>query len=614
MIKSLSITNFMQLEKLELELTAPLNIFVGQNESGKSSIRDAILWAFTGQARGLKTHSDQAALIREGGKAVEVHVTPNSGRTFTRRKTPKSNAVVSGEIPDIGLNPAILFDPYPFLFLQEAQRRELFFQVIPGLNPTEGNIFNRISRWSAIEEIIAADEEDWSLPLVRFIAKMAASHGFPGAEKEAVMKRREAKRLRDEYKGATEPEKTITIDEKEYDIPTLSLSAIEATLRDLQAQKDDLLRQKGAGEAWAKRLATIKGQLERIVTLPLPPADDFIRLLQQDLQDNKNALEVNAEEIKQATVQEQSFPAICPAISLQFMACPKAGIRVGHTLPEPGVIESLTQNRQGLIKTGDEITTKLAEANKQVEEYQAAMTRKAALEEELSKLKSEPEAGTDLDTEIAQRQQRIDRGRAFEKAASDYDIALNIYKANQEKLAAAEQEVIIYDALQKALAPDGIPSQMIAEALDGINELLDEAATYLFPGRYLHLTGDLEIVLQNSPYATLSKSAKYRVGVAFQYALARLAGARLLMVDEVDILDENHRGQLICFLLAHLSDFDQIITFLTSSHGPVAKEEMGIGKEQPWPFTIDDLRVQTWWLEKGKVIKLEDGKIVKVAA
>ena len=102
---------------------------------------------------------------------------------------------------------------------------------------------------------------------------MAASHGFPGVEKECVTKRREAKRVRDTYKDATEPAKTITIDGHEFDIPTLNLPAIEATLKDLQQEKDDLLRQKGAGEARAKRLATIKGQLEKIGTPAPPPAE-----------------------------------------------------------------------------------------------------------------------------------------------------------------------------------------------------------------------------------------------------------------------------------------------------------------------------------------------------
>jgi hypothetical protein len=585
MLKGLSITEFMAIAKLELEFTAPLNFICGQNEAGKSSIRDALLWGFTGQARGLKTHADQASLIREGAKAAEVSIYLTDGHAFTRRKTQKTAAAIMGDIPDIGLSPALLFDPYTFLSWPEDQRRELLFKVIPGLNPTEQNVFDRLIRWPAVEAITSND----GLPpsdIIRSIAKMASSHGFPGVEKECVTKRREAKRVRDTYKDATEPAKTITIDGHEFDIPTLNLPAIKATLKDLQQEKDDLLRQKGAGETRAKRLVTIKGQLEKIGTPALPPADDFIRLSQQDIQDTKNALEVNAKEIEQAAVENQSFPAICPAITLEQIPCPKAGQKVGVEPTAPGVLEALMQNRQGLAKKLGTFMAEQGNIKSKVETYKALMAKKVNLEEEQTRLQSEPEAGADLDAEIATRQRRIERGQAFDRAVYDYNLALERYQDTLAKLAAAEQEVIIYDALQKALSPDGIPSQMIAEALDGINELLEMAATYFFPGRYLHLTGELDIVLQNSPYVTLSKSAKYRVGIAFQYALARLTGARILLIDEADILDGIHQTELVNFLLFALMDFDQIIAFAT---GDMAAA---------W---TDDPRSQSWWLENGEI-------------
>ncbi len=44
--------------------------------------------------------------------------------------------------------------------------------------------------------------------------------------------------------------------------------------------------------------------------------------------------------------------------------------------------------------------------------------------------------------------------------------------------------------------------------------------------------------------------------MAWQYALAKLAGARLLMIDEADILDPLNRTALINFLLEIQPDFD----------------------------------------------------------
>jgi hypothetical protein len=594
MLKGFKITNFMGIAEAEVDLTAPLNIFCGTNEAGKSSIRDAILWAFCGNARDLKTHASQQSLIREGAKVAEVTVYLTDGHAFTRRKTQKTAATVMGDIPDIGLSPTILFDPYTFLSWPEDQRRELLFKVIPGLHPTEQNVFDRLIRWPVVEAIQMDDEntqplETSPLGIIKSIARMAASHGFPGAEKECVTKRREAKRVRDEYKGAMEPEKTLTIDGQEFDIPTLNLPAIEATLKDLQAQKDDLLRQKGAGESRAKRLATVQGQLEKIGTPAIPDTAE-IGKLEDEIQATKKAIEIIAREIGLATVKSQTFPTICPAITLEQVPCPKAGQKVGAEPPALGVLGTLMQNRDGLAKKLRDLTAEQGNIKSQAETYQVLMAKKANLEEELARLQTEPEAGADLDTEIATRQRRIDRGQAFQAAVASYNIHLAQYQDTLAKLAAAEQEVIIYDALQKALAPDGIPSQMIAEALDGINELLEEAASYFFPGRYLHLTGDLGIVLQNSPYVTLSKSAKYRVGIAFQYALARLTGARILLLDEADILDDDRQGDLIKFLLAKVADFDQIMVFMTCTEPP--------------DFVWDGNEMQVWWLENGVITKV----------
>jgi DNA repair exonuclease SbcCD ATPase subunit len=52
-------------------LQALINVIIGGNEAGKSSIRDAIQWDFTGQAAGLKIQQEEAALIRNGGKATD---------------------------------------------------------------------------------------------------------------------------------------------------------------------------------------------------------------------------------------------------------------------------------------------------------------------------------------------------------------------------------------------------------------------------------------------------------------------------------------------------------------------------------------------------------------
>ena len=66
-IKSLFIANFLRIDRIEMDLScAPVHIIAGENEAGKSSIRDALQVAITGQARGLRIHEQQASFICPG--------------------------------------------------------------------------------------------------------------------------------------------------------------------------------------------------------------------------------------------------------------------------------------------------------------------------------------------------------------------------------------------------------------------------------------------------------------------------------------------------------------------------------------------------------------------
>ena len=73
--------------------------------------------------------------------------------------------------------------------------------------------------------------------------------------------------------------------------------------------------------------------------------------------------------------------------------------------------------------------------------------------------------------------------------------------------------------------------------------------------------------------------------MAFQYVLAKLAGERLLLIDEADILDPLNRAALTDFLLNIREDFDTIMVFATSS--------------QAYPSPYPD--IQVWWLEDGRI-------------
>jgi DNA repair exonuclease SbcCD ATPase subunit len=282
-----NIRNFMGIESADLSVNKPINIFVGENEAGKSSLRDAILWCLTGQARGLKTHQDQAALIQEGAKFAEVRIALGDGRAFIRRKTPKSPATETGfgVEPELPISPDILCDPYVFLLLPEQMRRQMFFALLPGLQPTAENIFGKLSQDKRFEPFNTAD----CRKIVEGLAQVAAKAGFLAAEKEAVTRRREAKRAKDTLGQVKDPNPEALVGDRKYNLVQVDTEDIERTLGEVQARRDELVKAKGQYEGDQAKARTTKDRLEKILSsvkgrLPaVPPEEGLVSSLEASL-------------------------------------------------------------------------------------------------------------------------------------------------------------------------------------------------------------------------------------------------------------------------------------------------------------------------------------------
>ena len=603
-ISHVSIKGFLALSHLELDLQAPIGIFCGANEVGKSSLRDAILWAFTGCVRGLKTHEQQTLLIAHGHKAAEVTLTFDNGSNLTRRKTLKSPPTLEGTLPDdLGLVTA-LCDSHHFLALPEKDRRVELFRLIPGLQPTAEEIAIRLFK--------AAEDEPDSEPFRKItldLGQIAFSRSFKAAEDEAITRRREAKRVVKELQ-AQEPEQTWTVgeigvDAKTYILPDIQIQQVEEGLAKLYAERDKLLKRQGKVEGELDKLPGLEAELAALV-IPEPPEEGELQEWQEALDINRPILEKLRADV--AGLEQgrpaQKFPALCPACEV---GCPSSGKEAVPAVPpaDPDQAKKLKGQLQEQIEQVERLELNWIETQKAQTAHDEALQRKANLEAQIAALQDQQVRAeetakfqTDIDalaSRIALGEELRDRVREFWRKQKEADAA-------KERVEQVEKEALLYDTLAKALAPNGIPSALIAEALGPVNDLLGKAAGHLFPGRPLALTEDLEIVLQGQPFATLSKSARYRVGIAMQYTLAKLAGARLLLIDEADMLDDPNRSQLINFLLEIQPDFRNILVFATTNYAS--------------PSPIPEMQI--WVMQAGKVTPLNpgfeyrDGAVVKV--
>jgi DNA repair exonuclease SbcCD ATPase subunit len=425
---------------------------------------------------------------------------------------------------------------------------------------------------------------------VKKLATQAAKQSFKAAETEAVTRRREAKRLREALGQLQEPESKVEIGGKEYilsDIDEEYQRKVDTSLQRLNQKRDSLLKQQGQEEVKTKRVMQIKTELTGLQeNLPELPEEGEVSEWEEAVRFNKEELAKLISQHQAALASQEAYPKFCPAIQGKQIECPKADICIGGDPPNPEVLKKLDAVIQEMQEQVATFEKELEEAKDRAKKYKEHLAKVQRLKNELTPLEEGTKnATTNLGDQISEIAGQIKNGEDLRDATRTYWQQQDQFEEAQTKFSDLDKEVALFDALAKAFAPDGIPSRMIAEAMAPVNELLSGVGEYFFPGRQLILTKDLNIEISGSPYATLSKSAKFRVGVAFQYVLAKLAGARLLLIDEADILDPGNRSDLAGFLLSVVGDFDNILVFATAHEA------------QPSPVP----EIQVWWIEGGRI-------------
>lgn len=617
----LKITDFMGIKAADMAMSKPINLFIGPNEAGKSSIRDGVLWLLTGNARNLKNEEARGDLIRAGAKAAEVAMIfeeDGSGSIeCARRKTPKSPSTLTGSMPMPvdGLPLPLLLDHRAFFEMDSSARRALLFKLIPGMNPTAEDLMERATGWLKTTDIKPTKE--FQLKLQKLV-RQAVRDGFKAAENEAIIKRRESKRAMEVNAGYVQvPIIEITINETVHVLSKVDLPDLEITLKTLKAKRDDLLKAMGRLEISEEKLHEVEAALaaaQRALTVPVDPeaveqAKKALTLATGAYGDAAGVYDLAAAAHNEAMTAlaalekpgpiEQAFPEYCSVITVSQCACPNAGMVVGSKEPEkPDMTGAELAVNQAFLSLKSASVAKtttqegMDKAAQVVKDYDASRANRNKQLEEIDRLEDQMKQ-LRAQASNAHAAKNLTRIEAEIVETMKLHNAVKAFRAGMEKVTEVmalveryQAEADFYNALQKALAPAGIPSQMISEALAPINELLAVPAGYFFQGRTLTLNQELDFTLEGSPL--LSKSAELRVGVAIQYVLAKLAGARLLMVDEVDMLDPGNRKGFIEFLRAVQADFDTIMAFSTA------------GKATPAPFPD----VQVWAVNDGTVTAL----------
>lgn len=564
-ITSVFAQNFLGVRRVGLRTDANrVNLFAGPNGAGKSSLRDAVVMALTGLPARISLKKEYAELISAGADAasVEVDCTSEAGRFVAAISLPSGKGAQAGAPHVSGQQVAAL--PYVlgaqhFSGLAQDARREFLFGLMR-LKSDPATVQAEL-----VGRGCDADKARAIAPLVRA--------GFEAAAKEAAAKARDGKAVWKSVTGQTwgsklaaawappEIEVSGTPGEAEEKAAALGLKISAA-----DAEIESVISKAGAAQQQRRTLETMLAERDELAGRAA-----MIERIQRKLAVDRDEV-VRAEALVQQA-EAAANPAPTGAVACRCPACnaellyssgglterpelagsEEAAVRLPEYRQALDMCRRALANTEGDLKAASVAAERLRDLNAKLADHEAS---------------AEPvDLGAALDALKAQRsklQQERSELLTTAKAARDRDGII-------ARASAAHSDVVSWLAIADALAPDGIPGDMLQSALEPINQRLAESAEIAEWAR-VEITADMEVRtgLDERPYALLSESEQWRADAMIAEAISHLSGLRLLMLDRFDVLDLPGRGDLIIWLdaLASAGQLDTALVFGTLKAPP----------------------------------------------
>jgi ATPase involved in DNA repair len=571
-ITAIQTSNFLGARAVDVKLTKPVALFAGKNGSGKSSLQEAVRMALTGESVRVGLKKDYAALVSEGQETGFVEVDAEDWKFSAILPAGK------GMHSDLPALPYVL-DAQRFARLDPNDRRAFLFGLM-GLK-TDG---------PAVRERLLAKGCDAAK--IEAVAPFLRA-GFDAAQKEAQGKARECKAswktiTGGETYGST---KAATWRAPKSESKTADLEQARADLAAVDAELEAETTRLGELHGRAKQKAAQQAKLEGL----RQQAGMYARIADKLQRDEESLKELEAK------VEETHAKAgMKPAQNTAPHPCPHCG---GMLLIHEGRV--VEWHEETLPHYDAEAAAALPEYERALTLMQNAVANGkrdlvAADTAARTLAELEDEAGEPADeaTDIAALEQRI---AAIKHHRGNHQAAIRLMEETERRAAEADEKTVraaalhldvqAWEAIADAMAPDGIPGDMLAEALEPINERLTMSSN---TSEWLRIgiEADMTVSAEGRPYALLSESEKWRADAMIAEAIAHLSGVRLLVLDRFDVLDMRGREDLLVWLdeIAAAGEIDTALIFGTLKALPAGLPET----------------VQAFWIEGGVVGQMKE--------
>jgi hypothetical protein len=562
---------------VDLDTSAPINVIAGANGAGKTSIRDAVRLALTANLGRVSLKRDAGAIVTEGMKSGSVSLDTAHGESFKVAVTSAGKLTDShkGKATDAAIELAL--DGQRLARMPDTERKAALFGLLKVQHDRAAVRARLVSRGIAEAYINAIDGE--------------FAHGFEVAATKARERATEArgawKAITGEVYGATKSQGW------KAPVPEVDWDAADAAKRMLEARGDAVtaaaqalgsLRQaQSEFDAKSARLTTARIEADKLDRAQVKLAHDEAELKRWQDELARAADAAGAEprvglvhELAQALadlVQEFQASAIEPN-----EADDGAWARAEGTLQRYVATHGEFPSAEGdaaqrgrlpqLRSTVDLMQRSVNNAADAVTKARAA----AAVVAELTPMVASGFDASQVHAAEGALQGAQQALRDAQAMVARYDELCAAHKGAQaatDKAAKHHADVEAWVKLEQALSPDGIPGELLAEALKPLNDRLSQTAEDTGWAR-IEVDRGMQITAAGRAYGLLSESEQWRTEAALAEAVSYVGGARLLCLDRMDVLDMKGRQQLMQWLnvLATTAEIDTALIFATLKTAP----------------------------------------------
>lgn len=546
-IEKISIKNMIAVRDVEISVSTPITLICGPNEAGKSSVCEGIKHALTGNSTRVALKKDYKFLVNDNDQVGYAYVEYDGGKRACITVPNGTNEL------NEQLHPALpyVLDPHLFAELSANDKRRVLFDVA-GIKQSGAGVKAKL-----LERGCEADKIERILP--HLIA------GFDNAQTEAKTQARDSKTAWRVVTGETYGEKKAEIWEMPSPITDAGLTKdlLKKNKAELQAIDDEI------------EIAMQKfGAMKSAKSSAQKNDSDLIKFQSQaeKLDRIKAKLSKDRQEVAAWTVKVEDSRRFAVGTNARNIAlkCPECEAEVifnGAKLEKIG----------GDLHGDEEVASKLPEYDQALTLFKNAVTsgERDLVNAEFAaeKLREYKDKSEEIPSDEAIEKTRtgieslkINRKNLNEKinALLREEISLKDFEKKNADAKKHHTDCAEWEAIAQALAPDGIPGEILSAALDPFNERM-KASAELSNFKTISLNNDMELLCNGRPYGLESESARWRADAIIAEAISFLSGIKFFMLDRFDVLDLRGRDNLIYWLgeLAGNADIDSCIIFGT---------------------------------------------------